>query len=152
MSVRHGTRARGRSTAWLLGPCLLVLALFLMHGSPVGAAEGCHGSVSALAPMPAGHDASRAALAHTATAHTATMEHPGHAARAIGSAGMPGPLCVSTPAHEQVSLPSPGLTAVAAVTMPTAWALARLRAGGTRRRGPPAGGREHLLRACIART
>ncbi|MFG2146355.1 hypothetical protein ACGFRG_19425 [Streptomyces sp. NPDC048696] len=144
--------ASGRGIARLLAVCVVLFGLFLMHGAPASAAEGCHGSMTAHAPMAAhtpmaaGHDASP-------MTHASPMDGQGPSARAAEGAGMSGALCVSTPAQQRISLGAPGLAAVVAVTVLTAWALARLRAeGGSRRRGPPVGGRDHLLRVCIART
>ncbi|MEV8524090.1 hypothetical protein AB0451_08010 [Streptomyces sp. NPDC052000] len=141
-------RAGRRGIARLLAVCAVLFGLFLMHGSPASAAEGCHGSMPASAPMPAGHAASPMTTAHTPATH-----HPGPALQATaGAAGMPGALCVATPAHERIPLPAPCLLAVAAA-VPVAWTPARLRAlGGRGLRGPPASGRDHLLQACIART
>lgn len=137
-----------RGIARLLAVCAVLFGLFLMHGSPASAAEGCHGSMPAPAPMPAGHDASPMTTAHAPATH-----HPGPALQAAGAAGMPEVLCVATPAHERIPLPAPGLLAVAAVTVLAAWTPAQRRAlGGRGLRGPPAGGRDHLLQACIART
>ncbi|MFF5538449.1 hypothetical protein ACFY71_39370 [Streptomyces cinerochromogenes] len=141
-------RAGRRGIARLLAVCAVLFGLFLMHGSPVSAAGGCHGSTPAPALMPAGHDASL-----MTTAHTPATYLPGPALQVHGTAGMPGGLCVATVTHERVPLPVPGLLAVAAITVSAAWAPARLRtlhASGLR--GPPTGGRDHLLRACIART
>jgi hypothetical protein len=137
-----------RGIARLLAVCAVLFGLFLMHGSPTSAAEGCHGSMPVPAPMPAGHDAPPMTTAHAPATH-----QPGPALQSAGAAGMPGVLCVATPAHERIPLPAPGLLAVAAVTVAAAWTPARLRAlGGSGLRGPPAGGRDHLLQACIART
>ncbi|MGW7261612.1 hypothetical protein [Streptomyces sp. NPDC054834] len=137
-----------RGIARLLAVCAVLFGLFLMHGSPASAAEGCHGAMPAPAPMPVGHDASPMVTAHAPARH-----HPGPALQAAGTAGMPGTLCVATPAHERTLLSAPGLLAVAAVTVVAAWTPARLRAlGGSGLRGPPASGRDHLLQACIART
>ncbi|MFJ8023612.1 hypothetical protein [Streptomyces sp. NPDC096311] len=134
--------------ARLLAVCAVLFGLFLMHGSPASAAEGCHGSMPAPAPMPTGHDASPMTTAHAPATH-----HPGPALQAAGAAGMPGALCMATPAHERIPLPAPGLLSMAAVTVPAASTPVRLRAlGGSGLRGPPAGGRDHLLKACIART
>ncbi|GAB1333273.1 hypothetical protein [Streptomyces sennicomposti] len=145
-----GSGHAGRwGVARLLAVCAVLLGLFLMHGSPASAAEGCHGSMSASAPMPAGRDGSPMSTAHAPATH-----HPGpvRALQAAGASGMAGALCVATPAHERIPLPAPGLLAVA-VTVLAAWTPARLRAlGGSGLRGPPASGRDHLLKACIART
>ncbi|WP_234341717.1 hypothetical protein [Streptomyces sp. NRRL S-646] len=141
-------RAGRRGIARLPAVCAVLFGLFLMHGSPASAAEGCHGAVLAAAPMPVGHAASQ-----MTTAHAPAMHHPGPALQATGAAGMPGVLCVATPAHERIPPSAPGLLAVAAVTVPAAWTPARLGAlGGSGLRGPPTGGRDHLLQACIART
>ncbi|GGS80551.1 hypothetical protein [Streptomyces cinerochromogenes] len=139
-----------RGIARLLAVCAVLVGLFLMHGSPVSAADGCHGSTHAPAPasMRAGHDASL-----TVTAHTPAAYLPGPVLKGPGTAGTPGVLCVATVAHERIPLSAPGLLAVAALAVPPAWAPARLRApGASGLRGPPTGGRDHLLRACIART
>lgn len=137
-----------RGIARLLAVCAVLFGLFLMHGSPASAAEGCHGSMPAPSPMPAGHDASTMTTTHAPPRH-----QPGPALRAPAPGGMRGALCVATPAHERIPLSAPSLLAVAAVTVPAAWTTARLRVlGGSGRRGPPAGGRDHLLQACIART
>ncbi|MFI5821271.1 hypothetical protein ACIA8I_19520 [Streptomyces rishiriensis] len=137
-----------RGIAPLLAVCAVLFGLFLMHGSPASAAEGCHGSMPALAPMPVGHGASPMTTAHAPATH-----HPSPALRVAGASGMPGALCVATPAHERIPLPAPGLLAVAAVTAWAAWTPAGLRVlGGSGLRGPPADGRDHLLQACIART
>ncbi|WP_405779264.1 hypothetical protein OG512_03670 [Streptomyces sp. NBC_01378] len=137
-----------RGIARLVAVCAVLFGLVLMHGSPASAAEGCHGSMPAPASMTAGHEASPMATAHAPATH-----HPGLTLQAARAGGMPGVLCVATPAHERIPLPAPGLLAVAAVTVPAAWTPARLRAlGGSGLRGPPAGGRDHLLQACIART
>ncbi|MEU0946882.1 hypothetical protein ABZ379_29705 [Streptomyces canus] len=86
-------------------------------------------------------------------AHAPAMHQPGPALQAARAAGMSGALCVATPADERIPLPAPGLLALAAVTVVAAWTPARLWAlGGSGLRGPPAGGRDHLLQACIART
>lgn len=143
----YGERAGRRGIARLLALCAVLFGLFLMHGSPASAAEGCHGSMPA--PLTAGHEASPMTTAHAPATH-----HPGPAVvQAAGTAGMPGAQCVATPAHEWIPLPAPGLLAVAAITVPAAWTPARPGApGGNGLRGPPAGGRDHLLQACIART
>ncbi|MGD1221406.1 hypothetical protein AB9Q10_23595 [Streptomyces krungchingensis] len=132
--------------ARLLAVCAVLFGLFLMHGSPASAAEGCHDSMPAPAPMPAGHAASPMTTAHAPGTH-----HPGPALQAAETAAMPGALCVATLAHERIPLSAPGLLTVAAVAV--LWAPAWLgapRGGGLR--GPPGSGRDHLLKACIART
>ncbi|MFG2133044.1 hypothetical protein ACGFNV_35355 [Streptomyces sp. NPDC048751] len=119
-----------------------------MHGAPATAAEGCHGAMPATsaAPMAGGHDA--------AVMDPAALNVHGFGPAVRAADGMPGMLCVSTPAHERTSLSAPALCAVAGAGVLALWAPARLRAaaGGTGWQGPPGGGRDLLLRACIART
>ncbi|MFE8944443.1 hypothetical protein [Streptomyces sp. NPDC007856] len=64
---------------------------------------------------------------------------------------MRGALCLATTPRS--GIPAPALAA-AALVFPAAALLPCARPGsdGTRRRGPPAGGRRLLLQACIART
>ncbi len=138
----------------LLAVCAVLCGLFLMHGAPATAAEGCHGAMTAASaistsPMPSGHDAAPMPTAQGPDAHG-----QGSTVRAAGTSQMSGELCVSTPAHERVPLPAPALLAVAGAGVLALWAPARLRAaaGGTGRRGPPGGGRHLLLQVCIART
>ncbi|MFE3032468.1 hypothetical protein ACFXKY_12540 [Streptomyces canus] len=147
--MRSGHASR-RGIARLLALCAVLFGLFLMHGAPATAAEGCHGAMSTMAapPMTGGHDAALLAP------HAPAAPGPGLAARAADLAGMPGALCVSTPAHERTPLPAPGLLAVAGAaplalcTLTRQWAAA----GGRGRRGPPDGGRDLLLQMCVART
>ncbi|MGW1029854.1 hypothetical protein ACWD4J_40350 [Streptomyces sp. NPDC002577] len=138
-----------RGMARLLTVCAVLFGLFLMHGAPATAAEGCHGAMTAVAasPMTGGH--------HAAVLTAAPAGHvSGPAVRAAGPSGMPGMPCVSTPAHERTLLPAPDLLAVASTAVLAPWTLARLRAAAdeTARRGPPACGRDLLLQVCIART
>lgn len=136
--------------ARLLAVCAVLFGLFLMHGAPATAAEGCHGAMTTVAtsPMAAGHDA-------TVMTTAAPAAHgPSTTARAAHTSRMPGTLCVSTPAHERTPLPAPGLLAVAGAAVLALGTPAGLRAAadGTGRRGPPAGGRDLLRQVCIART
>jgi hypothetical protein len=142
-------QAGRRGVARLLAVCGVLFGLFLMHGAPATAAEGCHGAMTAVSPMTAGHD-----VAVMLTNRAPTGHGSGPAVRAAGVSGMPGALCVSTPAHERAPLPAPGLLAVAGAAGLALWTLTRLRAavGGTGRRGPPDGGRDLLLQVCVART
>ncbi|MFG2792010.1 hypothetical protein [Streptomyces sp. NPDC048419] len=158
-----GAQTGRRGVSRLPAVCALLFGLFLMHGAPATAAEGCHGAMTAVA------DSTMTATAGTVTAgttmiggHHAVMTSPappvvhdsGPTVRGADVSGMPGTLCVSTPAHDRVPLPAPGLLALAGSVALVLWGLARLRAaaGGTGRRGPPAGGRDLLLQVCVART
>jgi len=172
--------------------CAVLFGLFLMHGTPATAAEGCHGAMTTAAhpPMTAVADSPTTAVADSPTtavagspttvvadasmtvAASAPMTGGHHAAmtssawappvvhasgllvRSADASGMPGTLCVSTPAHDRTPLPAPGLLALAGVAALVLWGLARLRAaaGGAGWRGPPAGGRDLLLQVCVART
>ncbi|MGW1546243.1 hypothetical protein [Streptomyces sp. NPDC002346] len=137
-----------RGSARLIAVCAVLLGLFLMHGAPATAAEGCHGAMpSVTVPMHDGHAAPT--MASTAPSTTAQSAQ---AARAGDGSAMHGVQCVSTPAHERNPLPTAGLYAAGA--LPVAWFPAGLRAatGWTRRRGPPAGGRDLLIQVCVART
>lgn len=171
----YGARAvrRGLARPWAV--CAVLFGLFLMHGSPTAAAEGCHGGMPAMAaaaqpltassmaaaaqPMSAIRRAAsamaalRRAAVSTADAPDAHRSRP--AVRVADASGMPGQLCVSTPAHERTRLPAPGLIAVAGAGAFALWGAARVRAaadGAGRRRGPPVGGRDLLLQVCTART
>ncbi|QTE02725.1 hypothetical protein [Streptomyces cyanogenus] len=146
----EGAWAGRRGVARLCALCAVLCGLFLMHGAPATAAEGCHTAMTmaAVSPMPAGHAAA-------VTTPAAPAAHgPGPTVRAADTSRTPGTLCVSTPAPERTPLPAPGLLAVAGGAALALWTRARLRtaAGGTGRRGPPAGGRDLLLQVCIART
>lgn len=154
----------------------VLLGLFLMHGGPAAAAGGCHGAMpatdavmsSADAPMaahPADHveatggrataaaDEMRSAPAIPAAHSTGHLAAATAAAKATPRAdeAMQGALCLATTPRS--GIPAPPLAAVglvfpAAVLLP--WA--RPDSDGTRRRGPPAGGRRLLLQVCVART
>ncbi|MEU0832638.1 hypothetical protein [Streptomyces sp. NPDC005969] len=137
-----------RGSARLIAVCAVLLGLFLMHGAPATAAEGCHGAMPAVTvPTHGGH----AAPTMTSAALPATAQSA-QAARAGDGSQMHGVQCVSTPAHKRNPLPTTGL--YAAVALPAAWLPAGLpaAAGWTRRRGPPAGGRDLLIQVCVART
>lgn len=127
----------------LLAVCVVLLGLFLMHGSPASAAGGCHGAMAMGSSMPVGPVGPTGA-----TAHRAGQDAPGGAGAATARG-----TCLSTPAHEQVALPAPGLLAPGAVALPAAAVAAGPQpATGSRRRGPPTGGRARLLEVCGART
>ncbi|MFF4582476.1 hypothetical protein [Streptomyces sp. NPDC001389] len=136
-----------RGITRLMAVCTVLLGLFLMHGAPATAAEGCHGATSHVTPMDNGHRHAAMSPAAEATGHGPTFE-------ASPVPGTDGGSCVSTPAHERISLPAPGLLAAAVFGVLTAGLSAHLRAagGGTGRRGPPGSGRDLLNRVCIART
>ncbi|MEU3522102.1 hypothetical protein ABZ770_43930 [Streptomyces sp. NPDC006654] len=140
-----------RGIARLSALCAVLFGLFLMHGAPAAAAEGCHGAMSTMAssPLTGAHHPAALLATPTPAAHGT-----GPAVRAADGPGMSGSLCVSTAAHERTHLPAPGLLGVAGAAVFAPWLLARLRvaAGGTGRRGPPGGGRDLLLQVCIART
>ncbi|OKJ05053.1 hypothetical protein AMK18_07745 [Streptomyces sp. CB01249] len=160
-----GGAADRRGLRRLVAVCALLLGLFLMHGAPATAAEGCHGAVpsvaahaldghAASAPTPDGHTASAMAPAQMrATAQTQAIAHSAPAFRAAPSAGMSGERCVSTPAQERNPLPAPALLAAVAA-LSAEWSSAAWRAaiGRLWRRGPPTGGRDLLTLVCIART
>jgi hypothetical protein len=139
----------GRGTARRLLACAVLAGLFLMHGSPFGAAEGCHGAAAA----PAGMSVPAAAMALNGPV-AAAHQHPG-SARTGALPAMRGQLCVSTPARPRLALPAGGPLLTVAV-LPAAVLLASgLLLGGprARRRGPPPpGGRPLLLQMCVART
>ncbi|MFH8475892.1 hypothetical protein [Streptomyces sp. NPDC018000] len=146
--------ARGRALARLMAVGALLFGLFLMHGAPATAASGCHGAVSAPAP-----------------AHDEQAGHRGHSERAMGSmapmaipgsahpstqavTGGHGAQCVATPARDRLPLLTVWLLAVTVFAVLSGWALIgrRVAAGEAGLRGPPGGGRDLLLRVCVART
>ncbi|GHE08455.1 hypothetical protein [Streptomyces alanosinicus] len=150
------TRADRRGIARLLAVCAVLVGLFLMHGAPATAAEGCHDAtpMTVAAPTGHGHHAAMNGMA-VSPAHGAGVVGPATAAAtATATSGTGGTLCVSTPAHERFPLPAPSLLAVAGAGGLALWASARRRAaaGGTGRRGPPARGQDLLLQVCVART
>ncbi|MEU1151945.1 hypothetical protein ABZ369_02790 [Streptomyces sp. NPDC005918] len=139
--------ARRRGMARLLVLCAVLFGLFLMHGAPATAAEGCHGAMSANAPMADGH-----ADAGMESATPPAMPHAG-AQQASTTASMDGGMCVSTPARDMNPLPTGGLMAVVAVLAIAFIVGRRVPLGRSGRRGPPQpGGRSLLLQVCIART
>ncbi|KPI06621.1 hypothetical protein OV450_3733 [Actinobacteria bacterium OV450] len=140
-----GQRSR-RGIARLVAVCTVLLGLFLMHGAPATAAEGCHSVMSHVTPKGDGHG-------HAALSPAAAPGH-GPTLEASPMPGTGGGSCLSTPAHERIPLPAPGLLGVTVFGALMAGLSARLWApqGGTGRRGPPDGGRDLLNRVCIART
>lgn len=146
-------RVRRRLNARLLAVCVVLAGLFLMHGSPAGAAGGCAAAMSA-AQSPTSTAHHRAPTANPMDA-APTVARPDGVTRA--TAVMPvthGSSCVSTPAHGRTVLPGPGLLAVIAVAAwaTGTWAGGRVVGGRTEQRGPPMGGRGLLTRECVART
>ncbi|MFE5179318.1 hypothetical protein [Streptomyces sp. NPDC056634] len=146
MTDNTGQRGRRRGIARLLALCAVLLGLFLMHGSPASAAEGCHGAMSAPTALSAKH--AGAAMASTPLAG---MTHAA-AQQTSAMSSMDGAMCLSTPARDFTTLPVAGLMAVVAVAvLPVVGRPVAL--GSTGRRGPPTpGGRSLLLQVCIART
>jgi hypothetical protein len=147
-------QARRRGTTRLLALYAVLLGLFLMHGAPASAAEGCHGAMSAAASMPENHHTAEMtstppAAGVSATSSTALLSGAPHAS----TSAMDGTMCVSTPARDRVPLPMSGLVAVVAVLAAGFLGSRPLALGRTGRRGPPPlGGRNLLLQVCIART
>ncbi|WP_329567767.1 hypothetical protein [Streptomyces sp. NBC_01361] len=147
MTDSIGQRGRRRGIARLLALCAVLLGLFLMHGSPANAAEGCHGTMSAPAALSAEH-------AGTAMASTPSSGMTHAAAQQMSAmSAMGGAMCVSTPARDFTTLPVAGLMAVIAVLAVVPIVGRPVALGRTGRRGPPTpGGRSLLLQVCIART
>jgi hypothetical protein len=162
-------RGGGPGIARTAALCAVLFGLFLMHGAPATAADGCHGRmrvtlpmhatlpmraalpIRATLPMHAGRTSSTAS-ADAVPARPDAAQPSVARAEPVRDMGTHGELCVGTPAQKQISLPLAPLVAVIALTMSAAWALYRAWSpGGTGRRGPP-GGRGLLLRVCIART
>ncbi|MFF4569478.1 hypothetical protein [Streptomyces sp. NPDC001410] len=139
-----GEHIRRPGITRLLTLCAILLGLFLMHGSPATAVDGCHGRTDPAVVMHDGHE-SAAASAEPAGTQPATL-------RAADDMAPHGTLCVATPAEQRIPLPVAPLAALFALAALGTWAVHRAwRPGGTGRRGPP-GGRRLLLQVCIART
>ena len=137
-----GARHRG-----VVRPAVLVavlLGLFLMHGGPAAADGGCHGGMANTAVTQTVPDTM---AAHSAE-HSRTADDK---ATTRADETMRGALCLATPPRSAIPLPP---LAVAALVLPAAVLSPRAPRAymGTRRRGPPTGGRELLLQACVART
>ncbi|MGW6151707.1 hypothetical protein ACWFRM_01025 [Streptomyces sp. NPDC055144] len=142
-----GQRGRRKGIARLLALCAVLLGLFLMHGAPANAAEGCHGAISAPAALSTEH-------AGTAMASTpsSVMTHAA-AQQASAMSVMGGAMCLSTPARDFTTLQVVGLMAVVAVLAVLPVVGRPVALGRTGRRGPPTpGGRSLLLQVCVART
>ncbi|MGW2372612.1 hypothetical protein [Kitasatospora sp. NPDC001683] len=137
------------ATARLLAVCALLLGLFLMHGAPVSTG-GCHEpmAMAMVAPVMA-PEAHTHPNASPAPAVVGPAAHLAAGADATGSDS-----CVSTPAHDRLTVDTPPLLAILALALLAGWAPAWRRALTTvlRRRGPPTGGRSLLLLVSVART
>jgi hypothetical protein len=137
-----------RGIARLLLVCAVLAGLFLMHGAPAGAAEGCHGAVPASAGMRQDPAAAMPAAAHGAMAHPGS-ERPQRFAAPSATHGV---MCVSTPAKERTPLPAGALPTVVAGPATAVLVGRPVALGRSGRRGPPPpGGRTLLLQVGIAR-
>ncbi|MFE4797876.1 hypothetical protein ACFRFL_22980 [Streptomyces sp. NPDC056708] len=137
---RRRTRTPGVSRLLVL--CAVLCGLFLMHGAPASAAEGCHGAMAVTSDAPVSTT--------TGAGHTALTGEHGTAHAAAVMPGMNGESCVSTHARDRLL---PLLMALGLVVL-AVWVLGRRRTAvrGPARRGPPFAGRDLLLQVCIART
>jgi hypothetical protein len=127
--------------------CAVLAGLFLMHGAPATAAEGCHGVMSA--PMAVDAPAALMSAGHGAMAHPGSEQ----TVQVAAPASMHGAMCVSTLARERTSLPLNTLVAVIAVLTVAVLIGRQVARGRSGRRGPPPpGGRTLLLQVGIART
>lgn len=148
----------GRGVVRLLMVCAVLAGLFLMHGAPASAAEGCHGTASA--PMPAAVSAvgghGEAAAPMSGGSRPAMVQGVGgRTVHAEGPSTGHGVMCVSTPSREHSLLPPHAALPMVVAAVPALWALAGLRVvrGRAGRRGPPPpGGRGLLLQVGVART
>lgn len=136
----------------LLILCAVLLGLFLMHGAPATAAEGCHGAMPAASPTAHGHDP--AAMGSPGAEAVASAPSPRRVQQVSGASSTHGTLCVSTAARDLTPLPVGGaLVAVVAVSAIGILANLPVPLVRTGRRGPPPpGGRSLLLTVCVART
>lgn len=110
-------QAGGQGIARLLVLCAVLAGLFLMHGAPATAAEGCHGVMSVPMPVPApadmGHETATDSMASIASDGHEVMTHTVSglalpAAPVVKTAAAStghGALCVSTPVRERAPLP-----------------------------------------------
>ncbi len=137
---RGHTRTPG--TSRLLVLCAVLLGLFLMHGAPTSAADGCHDAMAVTASAPGSMQAS--------AGHFAVRGEHGPARALDTMSAMNGESCVFTHARDRVL---PLLMALGLVLLAVR-ALTGRRAAvrGPARRGPPFAGRELLLQVCVART
>lgn len=137
MTNRSRAPRREPRAARLLAVCALLCGLFLMHGAPASAADGCHAAWPTAMTTPM-----TGKLMHSSPSATASADaYGGH--------------CVALQARERIALPwtDTGAVPVLARTAPAVVLAAGGGAGGAQRwRGPPSGGRELLLRVSVART
>ncbi|MFC1417730.1 hypothetical protein [Streptacidiphilus cavernicola] len=139
--------ARRTGTARLLAVLAVLVGMFLMHGAPTSAMGGCHDALTLTLP----------AAAHPmAAANPMDAAHPAAQVQGQSAAGtdaMSG-LCLSTGTRDHQFLASPALAALTALVLFTGLLGPGTprQAGRAGRRGPPGGGRQILLRVCIART
>ncbi|GAA1709314.1 hypothetical protein [Streptomyces yatensis] len=144
--------ARRRAVARLLAVCAVLFGLFLMHGAPATAASGCHDAMPVSTSVEHVGQADSGRHGVTSMSPAATSHAPPHAVPQTGSGGH-GAQCVATPARERLLLAPVWALAAVAVAVSSLEVLAGrgLAAREAGRRGPPGGGRELLLRVCIAR-
>ena len=137
---RGHTRTPG--TSRLLVLCAVLLGLFLMHGAPTSAADGCHDAMAVTASAPGPMQAS--------AGHLAVRGEHGPARAVDTMSAMNGESCVFTHARDRVLplLMALGLVLLAVPALTGRRAAVR----GPARRGPPFAGRELLLQVCVART
>jgi hypothetical protein len=147
--VTNRSRAPRREprAARLLAVCALLCGLFLMHGAPASAADGCH------AAWPTAMTTAMTTPMTTAMTAKPMRSSPSAtpSATATGSADAYGGHCVALQARERIALPWPDAGAVPVLAR-TAPAVVLAAGGAQRWRGPPSGGRELLLRVSVART
>ncbi|MFJ1622139.1 hypothetical protein ACIODX_17510 [Streptomyces sp. NPDC088190] len=137
---RGRTRTPGLSRLLVL--CAVLSGLFLMHGAPASAAEGCHDATAMTAAAPGSMT--------TTAEHSAVRGEHGPAFAAAAGSAMDGESCVFTHARDRVL---PLLMALGLVLLAVRQLAGhRTAVRGPARRGPPFAGRELLLRVCVART
>ncbi|WP_328459919.1 hypothetical protein [Streptomyces sp. NBC_00448] len=139
-----------RGIARLLLACAVLAGLFLMHGAPSTAAEGCHGDVTSLAAMHADSGGPMAVRGPATAPRSGSAVD--HGARAAAPVMAHGEKCVSTPARGRGPLPVNASAAVVTVAAVPVLVGRAAPVGRRWRRGPPTGGRDLLLRVGIART
>ena len=140
-----GTR-KHTGPARLLAVLAVLVGMFLMHGAPTTAMGDCHDAMAltlpGIRPM--------AATVPMAASPAAQAQQPNDTAT-----GSQGTSCVSTPTRDHRTLPTAPLMAFAVLVALTMLIGTGRLCGGpaARRRGPPpTGGRQLLLKVCIART